>query len=138
MKNVSWKTTLAAILLVTIIFTALDALVHATVEALEVYHYPIPAWGTGISTSPLFWYAVGKFVATFIISSIAVPLIRRWSVHPALRAFLYTFVVITILEVRYLISGAYGNTWHIYNTLMHTTILFLTSLLVYRKMKIFS
>ena len=136
--KISGKRLIGAVLLVTLLFTYIDALVHATVEALEIYSYPIPEFGRSISESPLFWYAVGKFVSTLIISLLIIPFIRRWRFPAATKTLGYTLVIIALLEVRYFLSGAYDTTWHIYNVLMHFAVLFVSSFFVYKKLKIFS
>ncbi|MEK6898889.1 MAG: hypothetical protein AABW79_02210 [Nanoarchaeota archaeon] len=124
------------LLLITAIFTTIDTIVHYNVEALEVYSYPIPSTFLFISSSPLFWYAVGKFVGTLIIGSLLFFFVRKGK-SPFVRALILALPVIILLEVRYLISGNYDADWHTYNTIMHFVVLLVTSWIVFAKTRLF-
>ncbi len=125
------------LLLIDIIFTLGDWIVHYSVESLEVYAYPIPDAFLFISTSPLFWYAVGKFVATLIMGAVLFFFVRKgkkdWS-----RALILAIPVIILMEVRYIISGSYTNEWHVYNTINHFVILYAASWIVFHFSKLYS
>lgn len=118
------------LLLIDIIFTLGDWIVHYTVESLEVYYYPIPDAFLFISANPLFWYAVGKFAATLIIGAILFFFVRKgksdWS-----RALILTLPIIILMEVRYILGGYYTSEWHIYNAINHFIILYVASWIVF-------
>ncbi len=124
------------LLLITAIFTAVDAFVHYNLEVLEVYSYPIPDAFLFISTSPLFWYAVGKFVGALVIGSLLFFFVRKGKTN-FWRALILALPVIILLEVRYLISGNYEVDWHTYNTIMHFIVLLVTSWIVFVRTRLF-
>lgn len=132
----SFKKYFLWMLLVVLLFTILDGIVHATVEALEVYYYPIPKPLQFISTSPLIWYAIGKFFGTMIIASLCYPLMKRINNLLAKTAVL-TVIVIVLLEFRYYLSGNYYSIWHLYNVILHTITFFIPAYLISWKAKVF-
>jgi hypothetical protein len=122
------------LVVVVMLFTIIDSIIHATVEFLEVYSYPIPHVLEFISTSPLFWYAMGKFFGTVIIGSLLYSLVKHIRNYPV--AILVFSVIITVLlEIRYIVSGDYSSTWHLANFLQHTIALYVVSYLVFKKTK---
>ena len=124
------------LLAIDVLFTGIDALIHYTVEALEVYSYPIPSFLLNISSDPLFWYAVGKFVATLIFGSILFYFVKKGKTNFA-RALILALPIIILMEIRYIISGDYTTQWHIYNTIMHFVVLLLSSWIIFWKTKLF-
>ena len=124
------------LLAIDVLFTGIDALIHYTVEALEVYSYPIPSFLLNISSDPLFWYAVGKFVATLIFGSILFYFVKKGKTNFT-RTLILTLPIIILMEIRYIISGDYTTQWHIYNTIMHFVVLLLSSWIVFWKTKLF-
>ena len=58
------------IVIITVIFTAIDAFIHANFQTFEIYYYPIPKFLLGISNVPLFWYVIGKFFSTIIFGTL--------------------------------------------------------------------
>jgi len=125
------------LVVISVLFTGIDALIHANVEALEVYSYPIPSFLLGVSSSPLFWYAVGKFVATLIFGSILFYFVKKGKTNFT-RALILALPIIILMEIRYIISGNYATQWHIYNTIMHFVVLLLSSWIVFWKTKLFN
>ena len=122
------------LLLIVAIFTLLDTLVHAFFEPLEIYYYPIPDSFKFISTSPLFWYAVGKFVGTTIMGSLLFFLIKRIkSLQGKVLAF--TIIIVILIEVRYMLSGQYELTWDLYNAINHLITLYIPTYFVFKKTK---
>ena len=124
------------LLLIDIFFTGIDAVIHYAVEALEVYSYPIPNAFLFISTNPLFWYAVGKFVATLIFGAMLFYFVKKGKSNFT-RALILTLPIIILMELRYILSGNYDTQWHIYNTIMHFVVLLASSYVVFLKSKIF-
>ena len=127
----------AWLVVIDVLFTVIDALIHANVEALEVYSYPIPSFLLGVSSSPLFWYAVGKFVATLIFGSILFYFVKKGKTNFT-RALILTLPIIILMEIRYVISGDYTAQWHVYNTIMHFIVLLVSSYVVFWKTKSFN
>ena len=136
MKNSGFWKYFFWLFIINVIFTSIDTVIHLNVEALEVYSYPIPSFLLGISTSPLFWYAVGKFISTLIFGAILYYFVKKGK-NTFLRALTLTVPIIILLEVRYFISGSYDTKWHIYNTIMHFIVLFVSSYVVFRQSKLF-
>ena len=136
MQKINWKSLIPAIILAALAFTLIDGLIHYFVEALEVYYYPIPSFLQSISTWPLFWYAVAKFFATIVLSLIILPFLLRRKWKFGVKVLAYAFIIIALLEIRYLISGYYGSEWHIYNTIMHFIVLFVSSWAIFKAFKI--
>src|SRR3989344_2133633 len=114
------------LILVISIFTVIDTFVHATIEYLEVYYYPIPAVFSFISLDPLIWYAIGKFVGSIILGAILYLGIKKVKKY-WLAILIFSLTITTILEVRYILSGYYSELWHLYNFLQHTTVLYITA-----------
>ena len=136
MKQVKFRIYFLWLLAIDVLFTGIDAVIHYTVEALEVYSYPIPSFLLNISSVPLFWYAVGKFVATLIFGSILFYFVKKGKTNFA-RALILALPIIILMEIRYIISGDYTTQWHIYNTIMHFVVLLLSSWIVFWKTKLF-
>ena len=136
MKQVKFRIYFLWLLAIDVLFTGIDALIHYTVEALEVYSYPIPSFLLNISSDPLFWYAVGKFVATLIFGSILFYFVKKGKTNFA-RVLILALPIIILMEIRYIISGDYTTQWHIYNTIMHFVVLLLSSWIVFWKTKLF-
>ena len=132
----SFKKYFLWMLLIVLLFTFLDGIVHLTVEALEVYSYPIPESLKFISENPLIWYAIGKFFGTIIICSLAFFAIRP--IRKLLtKSALLTIIVVALLEVRYYLSGNYYAVWHIYNVILHAVTFFLPAYFIFWKAKVF-
>jgi len=123
-------------LLIVLLFTLIDGIVHATVEALEVYSYPIPRSFSFLSANPLVWYAIGKFFGTIIICSLAFFAIKPIKNLLAKTATL-TIIVVVLLEVRYYLSGDYEWRWHTYNIILHLLSFFIPAYLISWKAKLF-
>ena len=136
MKQVKFRIYFLWLLAIDVLFTGIDGVIYYTVEALEVYSYPIPSFLLNISSDPLFWYAVGKFVATLIFGSILFYFVKKGKTNFA-RALILTLPIIILMEIRYIISGDYTTQWHIYNTIMHFVVLLLSSWIVFWKTKLF-
>ncbi len=134
-KGGFWKYFLWLILIV-LVFTIIDYIVHYFVEFLEVYYYPIPASLKFISDKPLVWYAFGKFFGSIIIGLLCYPLLKR--IKSTLgKSLVLTAIVVILLEVRYMISGYYGTLWHLANFVNHSAALFIVSYLVFWKTRVF-
>ena len=136
-KKLSFKKNISVVVLITILFTLIDTIVHYFWEALEIYYYPIPKSLEFISSSPLFWYAIGKFVATIIFGVILLYFLVKVKWNFYLKTFIFSAVIVALLEVRYALSGYYGTQWHIYNTIMHFIVLYISSIAVFRSSKVF-
>ena len=122
------------LVIVVLIFTAIDTLVHATVEYMEIYYYPIPSFLSFISSSPLAWYAMGKFFGSLIIGCLIYPAFIRVKKYP-LAIAVFSLTITILLEVRYILSGYYSISWDFYNFLQHTAALYLVSYFVFRNYK---
>lgn len=136
MKKGFWKY-FVWLLLVVLLFTAIDAIIHLTFEPLEIYYYPIPSFLLFITSNPTFWYAIGKFFGTTIIGILIYSLIKRIKNYK-LAVLIFTVIITALLEVRYILSGYYTPVWHIYNFIQHTIVLYLAAYLVFKKSKAFS
>lgn len=131
MQKVDFKKYFFWLFIIDIFFTLGDFIFHETIELLEVYSYPIPTSLLWISTSPLFWYSVGKFVATLIIGSLIFFWVRKGK-NTLSRTLILSVPVVLLMEGRYLISGMYGAEWHVWNTVMHFCVLtFVTYVIFY-------
>src|SRR3989344_6847033 len=106
MKGVGFWRYFKWLLLIDVFFTGIDAVIHYAVEALEVYSYPIPNAFLFISTNPLFWYAVGKFVATLIFGAMLFYFVKKGKSNFT-RALILTLPIIILMELRYILSGNY-------------------------------
>ena len=133
----SFKKYFLWMLLIVLLFTLIDGIFHATVEALEVYYYPIPKAFEFISTSPLVWYAIGKFFGSIIICSLAFFAIKPIKNLFAKTAVL-TITVVVLLEVRYYLSGNYEWHWHTYNIILHFLSFSIPAYLIFWKAKVFN
>ncbi len=122
------------LLVIVAVFTALDTLVHAFYEPLEIYYYPIPEVFKFISSVPLFWYAIGKIVGTTIMGSLLFFLIKRIKNLQA-KVLTFTLIIVILIEVRYMLSGYYTLTWDFYNSINHFIDLYIPTYLVFRKTK---
>ena len=122
------------LLVIVAIFTLLDALVHAFYEPLEIYYYPIIESFKFISTSPLFWYAVGKFVGTTIMSSLLFFLVKRINSLQG-KVLTFTLIIVILIEVRYMLSGYYSGRWDLYNMINHFITLYIPTYFVFKKTK---
>lgn len=139
--KVNIKRGIISIVLITILFTLIDALFHNFIKTLEIYYYPIPSFLIFISPSPLFWYAAGKFAATIIIGIIifyAISKTRLNKLNLPIKTLIFSAVIVAILEIRYIISGYYSTNFHIYNAVMHFCILFISSYAIFSIMKTFN
>ena len=122
------------LLVIVAVFTMLDTIVHAFYEPLEIYYYPIIGSLKFISSSFLFWYAVGKFVGTTIMGSLLFFLIKRIkSLQGKVLAF--TLVIVFLIEVRYMLSGYYSGKWDLYNMINHFITLYIPTYFVFKKTK---
>jgi len=137
-KKLSFKKNFSIVALITIIFTAIDALIHFLWVTISVYYYPIPKGLEFISNSPLFWYAVGKFIATVILGLILLHFLTKskWNIY--IKTLLFSIIIVVLLQLRYLYSGYYGTLWHVYVMIMHFVVLTITSFVVFKFSKIFS
>lgn len=120
------------LLLIVAVFTFLDTLVHAFYEPLEIYYYPIPAVFSFISTSPLFWYAMGKFGGTIIMGSLLFFLVKRIKNLQG-KVFAFTMIIVILIEVRYMFSGYYSLRWDLYNMINHFITLYIPTYFVFKK-----
>ncbi len=120
------------LLVIVALFTFLDTLVHAFYEPLGIYYYPIPEALKFISTTTLFWYAVGKIIGTTIMGSVLFFLVKRikkfqWKVLS------FTFMIVILIEVRYMLSGYYSLEWDLYNMVNHFITLYIPTYFVFKK-----
>ncbi len=134
-KGGFWKYFLWIVIIV-FLFTIIDYIIHASIEYLEIYYYPIPASLKFISDKPLVWYAFGKFYGTIILGLLCYPLLKRIKSNFA-KSIVLTTIVVILLEVRYILSGYYTWTWHLANFANHFIALFVVSYIVFSKEKVF-
>jgi len=97
-----------------------------------MHYYPILSFLIGVSSSPLFWYAVGKFIATLLFGAILYFFVRKMKSAFG-RALMLALPIVIQMEMRYIASGHYGALWHVYNVINHTLIMFIASYLVFWK-----
>ena len=121
-------------MLIVILFTILDTLVHAFFEPLEIYYYLIPQFLKFISTSYLFWYAMGKLAGTTIMGSILFFAVRRIKNLQA-KVLTFTIVIVILIEVRYMLSGYYELRWDFYNMINHFIALYIPTYFIFKKAK---
>ncbi len=132
-KSTFWRF-LPWLLLIVLIFTLLDTLVHAFYEPLEIYYYPIPKSLEFISNSPLAWYAFGKVWGTILMGSALFFLVRK--IKPLQgKVLTFTVIIVLLIEVRYIISGAYSGLWDFYNMINHFITLYIPTYFVFKKTK---
>lgn len=136
MNTPKFRSYFYCLLITDVLFTAIDSVIHFWVEALEVYYYPIPAFLLEISSSPLFWYAVGKFFGTLFLGLILFYFVKKGR-NTFMRTLILTLPTVLLLEARYIISGNYATDWHVYNLIMHSLVLFVSSYFVLSKTKLF-
>ena len=120
------------LLVIVAIFTALDTLVHAFFEPLEIYYYPIPDAFRFISTSYLFWYAFGKVWGTTLMGSALFFLIKRIKNLQA-KVLTFTLIIVILIEIRYILSGNYATSWDLYNMINHFIALYIPTYVVFKK-----
>lgn len=132
-KKMFWRFFICLLLIVAI-FTLLDTLIHAFYEPLEIYYYPIIPALKFISTSPLFWYAVGKFVGTIIMGSLLFFLVKRLNSIQG-KILTFTIIIVILIEIRYILSGQYGGLWDFYNMINHFITLYIPTYFVFKKTK---
>jgi len=124
------------LLVIDVLFTGVDAIFHATVEAIEVYSYPIPESLLFLSANPLLWYAVGKFIGTLIIGSLLFFFVKKGG-STLSRTLILSIPLVLLLEGRYMLSGDYDSQWHVLNTIMHFCVLSVSTYLVFQKSRLF-
>ncbi|HLC60860.1 MAG TPA: hypothetical protein VJJ52_05525 [Candidatus Nanoarchaeia archaeon] len=103
-------------LLISVIFTLLDALAHYFYEPLEIYFYPLHFFGI---QSALINYAISKLVSSTIILFILFYIFEKTKLSKHAQNNLITFIVVILLEIRYIISGYYTPKWHVLNFINH-------------------
>src|SRR3989338_1207461 len=103
-------------LLISVVFTVLDTLVHYFYEPLEIYYYPIHFFGI---QSALINYAISKLVSSTILLFILFYIFSKARLGKHLQYNLITLIVVVLLELRYIISGYYTPIWHILNFINH-------------------
>lgn len=116
-------------LLTSAIFTVLDGLVHYAYEPLEIYYYPFHFLGI---ESALINYAISKFLSSTILLFALFYLFAKTNVKPYVRALSTTVLIVTLLELRYVISGRYSTTWHVLNVMNHSVTLLAALIVVER------
>jgi len=121
MKKQSNKKVIFFLFTISFLFTILDYALHLMIEQIKIWAYPI--FIPEISTSPLFWYAVGKFVGTMIIGYILLLVFKVRNLA------LFSAIVSLLLQFRYfLIENVYYTPqWHFTVFTLHFIILFLVS-----------
>lgn len=120
------------LLVIVAVFTFLDTVVHAFYEPLEIYYYPIPEAFKFISTLPLFWYAVGKFVGTTVMGSLLFFLVKRIKSFQG-KVLTFTLIIVILIEVRYMLSGYYALRWDFFNMINHFVDLYIPTYFVFKK-----
>ena len=132
-KPTFWKF-LPWLLLIVFMFTLLDTLVHAFYEPLEIYYYPIIESLKFISDNFLFWYAVGKVVGTTVMGSLLFFLVKRIKSLQG-KVLTFTIIIVLLIEVRYILSGAYSGLWDFYNVINHFITLYIPTYFVFKRTK---
>lgn len=102
--------------LISVVFTILDTLVHYFYKPLEVYYYPFQFFGV---QSALANYAMSKLVSTTILLFILFYFFAKTKLSKFVQYSLITLIIVTLLELRYMLSGYYTPTWHILNFINH-------------------
>ena len=103
-------------LLISVIFTLLDALAHYFYEPLEIYFYPLHFFGI---QSALINYAISKLVSSTILLFILFYAFSKTKLSRNIQFNLITLIVVILLEIRYIIGGQYTPTWHLLNFINH-------------------
>lgn len=124
-------------LVISIIFTFLDFLVHYFVDFLKITYYPIPPFSflQNLQLPNLAWYSAGKFIATFIFSFIILLFIYKKKMNDYVKSLILTLPLVILLEIRYIYLSYYSNLWHVVNMFMHTTFLYFSTLISLKLLK---
>lgn len=121
---------LLIVAVISLLFTFGDFLVHYLYKGLEVSYYSIPSPLLKISSSPLLWYVIGKFITTIILGFILLLFLINTNLKSYIKYYIFTSVIVIFLEVRYIISGYYSFFWHVLNIINHSIILFIVTFIV--------
>lgn len=121
------KSLLLSSFYISLLFSTLDGLVHYFFEPLEIYYYPLHYFGI---TYPLANYALSKLVSTTILLFIIFYLFGKTKLGKYTKYISITLIVIILLELRYILSGQYTPTWHLYNFINHFVTLFVAMYVV--------
>lgn len=134
-KKLSPLKILFIILGITIIFTALDVLVHNFVNFLTIDRYSIFNFLIQISDNPLLWYATGKFLATLVFGFIVLLFLNNLKLKTWMSALIFTSIIVVLLEIRYSFTGIYPITWIVFNIVNHFVILYIVSYVIFKIFK---
>lgn len=122
-----------SVIIISLIFTLIDALFHLSFEALEVYSYALPNFLFSLHLPASFWYAIGKFIGTTIIGLIVLIVLSKTNLKGKIKTTVFTVIIIVLLEFRYYISRDYSNSWHAYNMAVHFIVLLVISHFIFKK-----
>lgn len=109
-------------LVASIVFTLIDWVIHVyTFDYLKVtsYKYNLLPF-----LSPQIAYSVGKFIGTFIMFIILLYAFSNSKFKPMVKYSLITLIIVSVLQVRYLLDPYYSVWWHVSVYLFHFLILF--------------
>lgn len=114
------------LVLISLIFTLIDYMLHDAIDFLAVTYYSIPSQFVYLGYSPLVWYAIGKFLGTILLGLIGLYIIPKFKVGRRYKALFLTLLIVLPLQLRYLYGGYYTPNWHIAVLLLHFFILYPT------------
>ncbi len=112
------------LVLISLIFTLIDYMLHDAIDFLAVTYYPIPSQFVYLDYSPLVWYAIGKFIGTIVLGAIGLYIIPKFKATRQYKTLSLTLFIILPLQLRYLYGWYYTTNWHILVLLLHFFILY--------------
>ena len=121
-------------LIIAVPFTLIDAVFHYFLKPLEISEYSYKFLLPYLN-SPLFWYAIGKFLGTILLGTIILSLIPK-KLNLYSKTFIYTLLIVILLQIRYFYTGYYEINWHLLNLALHAKILFWSALIIFKWRKI--
>lgn len=103
-------------LLVSIIFTGLDSLIHIFVPYFEIISYKYN-FLSFLNIPLVFPYAIGKFISTIIMLIILLYIFSKMKSY--WKYNIMAFIIVVILEIRYMFDPYYSMLWHTFNLIIH-------------------
>lgn len=102
------------------IFTLIDLLIHLFTPYFKIVSYKY-SFLSFLDAPPIVPYAIGKFIGTAIMLIILLYSFSRMKIY--WKYSIITFIIVILLEFRYMLDPYYSMWWHLFNLLMHIIIL---------------
>lgn len=101
-------------LIATTLFVLADGLIHFFTPLKVIsYRYSF------LPFSPLTLYIIGKYIGTFIMFFLLLWIFSKTKIRGFARYSLITLIIVSLLELRYILDPYYGIFWHIINFISH-------------------